>query len=544
MLKAGETFAGRYRVEREIARGGMGVVFACRHLHTQEEVAIKVLKPDLPEAELVRKKFRVEWSVWGRAPSEHIVRTLDAGVDAESGLYYSAMELLHGETVAERVSRVGPLHPAQVAQIVEQVGSGLDAAHQVQNERGEPEPIVHRDLSPNNIFLSTRADGSTRVKILDFGAAKQISDSTGVTRILVGTPRYMASEQLRGQAVSPRTDIWALGLIAYYCLAGRHYWRVGTALLDADPVALQTEILSTELVPPSERLLEQGVSGSVPAEFDAWFLRCVDRDPSKRFDAAGRAARALTQALAHAYPLTAPAPRSSDVPAGVANPMQLPTQLSAQMSAPGGAPSAATTSPPADAGRASEPGGTRPVAPEWALLAPKATGRATAAETGESASVAPLASERVVASQRVRPSQAFVRWGVAGLALVVALLSFLLLRDRALGPGAAQDDARPQPNAANAAPPAGEASHSDAPISAAPGKESPSPPDTAEPAAPPPVEPRPTGASEARPLSEPPAPQRASAAARSRKRAPSPPAPKEERPPVPKSLYDDVGPSP
>lgn len=417
MLKPGETFAGRYRVEREIGRGGIGVVFACRHLHTQEEVAVKVLRGDLPEPELVRRKFRVEWGVWQRAPSEHIVRTLDAGIDRESGLLYSAMELLRGETLALRVRREGPLPPAEVVRILEQVSSGLDAAHQALDERGGREPIVHRDLKPNNLFLAARTDGATRVKILDFGSAKQLGDSTGVTQVLLGTPHYMASEQLRAEQVSPQTDIWALGLIAYYCLVGRNYWRAGSVAPDADPIALQTEILSTERVRPSQRWAEQGVSGSLPPEFDAWFLRCLRHDPNERFDSAGEAARALARALQHVeLPLTAPPARASDVLR-------------------------------ASNGREDAPGRTVPVAQVAAPAAVQAERATAASEGGDSASVAPLASEGRARSRHVQPSHGHTRWVVAGLVLVVVAQSWLLLRDRASMPATVEGEGR-SPNAA------------------------------------------------------------------------------------------------
>lgn len=428
MLKPGETFAGRYRVEREIGRGGIGVVFACRHLHTQEEVAVKVLKGDLPEPELVRKKFRVEWGVWQRSPSEHIVRTLDAGIDPESGRLYSAMELLRGETVAQRVRREGPLLPAQVVRIVEQVSSGLDAAHQARNERGEREPIVHRDLKPNNLFLTTRADGTMRVKILDFGSAKQLGDSTGVTHVLLGTPHFMASEQLRGEPVCPQTDVWALGLIAYYCLVGRNYWRVGSVALDADPIALQTEILSPERVPPSQRWSEQGVSGSLPLEFDAWFLRCLQRNPSERFESAGEAAQALARALAPAeQPLIAPPPSVSRAEAGGPDTAEMAAE-------PRREPEAAT-------------GRTVPLAVEGAPAEVQAAQRAvTSSQSGDSASVAPLASEGRAKSRSAQPSRGHSRWVVAGLVLVVVVQSWLLFREQA-SPAAVEGEAR-SPNVA------------------------------------------------------------------------------------------------
>jgi serine/threonine protein kinase len=308
-LESGVIFAGRYRVERELGRGGLGVVYACEHIHTGQKVALKLLlaqpqrSPELEAA--VREKFELEQKVWSHAPSEHIVRVLDAGnLDASqreagagvAGTPYMVMELLHGETLQQRVERLRLLPPAEVSGVLQQIALGLDVAHGCRGPDGRPAPIVHRDLTPRNVFVTTRADGSLWVKLLDFGIAKHLVDGAIVTQVMLGTRLYSAPEQLLGHPISPQTDVWALGLIAYYALTGREYGP----LSGPQPVS------------PSRRRREQGVGGRFPIEFDHWFSRCIEREPARRFASAGEAAAELAIALAGAEQLVPP-PLADDV---------------------------------------------------------------------------------------------------------------------------------------------------------------------------------------------------------------------------------------
>jgi serine/threonine protein kinase len=288
LLAPEQIFAGRYRILRPLARGGMGAVFEAEHTGTERRVALKVLLPSVAGTAGTREKFQQEAKISARVGSEHIVEVLDAGFDEPSGSLFLAMELLAGQTLAELIQSRAGLPPEEVIALLTQVAAGLDAAHGYRDARGALQPIIHRDLKPENIFVCRRKDGSSVAKILDFGIAKVLSDSTHASREVRGTPLYMAFEQVMAGALSPQTDVWALGLITYHALTGRRYWR-SAEIPDSDIQALFAEILSLPLDPPSVRLRELGVTRELPAAFDSWLLRCLDRDPRRRFSSAGNA---------------------------------------------------------------------------------------------------------------------------------------------------------------------------------------------------------------------------------------------------------------
>ena len=288
MLQAQQLFAGRYRIIRHVADGGMGAVYEAEHTATEARVALKLLWPHIVQLASARERFELEARIAARVNDEHIVKVLDAGFDVESRAPFLVMELLRGHTLGALINAKGPLSVDATLEILGQVAAGLDAAHGYRNASGAAHPIVHRDLKPENLFLTERADGSYGVKILDFGIAKVLGDATGVSQEVRGTPLYMAYEQAAGEAVSPQTDIWALGLIAYFCLTARRYWPAASRP-DASMPALFAEILSLPLLAPSERLRSERASLEFPPAFDAWFLRCLDRKPAQRFSSAGRA---------------------------------------------------------------------------------------------------------------------------------------------------------------------------------------------------------------------------------------------------------------
>jgi serine/threonine protein kinase len=305
MLEPGEIFAGRYRVEAELGRGGLGVVYACEHIHTGQKVALKLLLADPrrgPELEsVVREKFKLEQRVWSHAPSEHIVRVLDAGNlgtgdretgEDDAGTLYMVMELL-SETLQQRVERLGVLPPVEVVRVMQQIALGLDEAHACRGPDGKPTPIIHRDLTPKNIMFTGPSGGPSSAKLLDFGIAKQLVDGALVTEVLLGTRAYTAPEQIFGRAVSAQTDVFAFGLTAYFALSGREYGPPN------GPAPVR----------PSQRLQQQGVGGHLSEAFDRWFMCCLEQDPARRFASAGEAAQELALALAGAEALV-PTPAS------------------------------------------------------------------------------------------------------------------------------------------------------------------------------------------------------------------------------------------
>ncbi len=293
LLVPGQIFAGRYRIEKFLAQGGFGAVYVAEQTETELRVALKVLWPHVLHSEDAVEKFKLEARVAGRVGSDHIVKVFDAGFDEASRMPFLVMELLKGEELEKTVEQQGPVRPDLLIMYLRQVASALDKAHGYVDRDGQPRPIVHRDLKPENLFLTYRETGEPIVKILDFGIAKVLSDSTKVSQEVKGTPLYMAYEQATAGRILPQTDIWALGLIAFYLLTGRSYWKAAN-LPEASLTQLFGEVLSLPLDPPSQRATEIAAPVVPSMGFDAWFARCVNRDQAARFATAGECVAALT----------------------------------------------------------------------------------------------------------------------------------------------------------------------------------------------------------------------------------------------------------
>jgi len=305
-----------------IARGGFGAVYVAEQLTTERRVALKVLARYAEDISV--DKLLAEARVTSRILSDHIVQVIDAGLDMATGDVFVVMELLRGMTLDERLTTHGALPAEEVAEYLRQVAVGLDKAHGHVDREGRPSPIVHRDLKPSNIFLTSRDDGQRLVKILDFGAAKVLSQSAKVSGLVHGTPLFMASEQALGEPSTPATDIWALGLIAFNLLTGSCYWL--TAQRDGTEAQLFAEILMLPLVPASERARQLGRTVQLPLSFDGWFSQCVNRDAAQRFSSAGAAARELSRLLGVETPHSNERPRQRRAPPIVPAPAAAVTQ--------------------------------------------------------------------------------------------------------------------------------------------------------------------------------------------------------------------------
>jgi serine/threonine protein kinase len=291
-LQPGEVFAGDFRVERPLAMGGMGAVYVVEQLSTGRKRALKLLLPSLVENLRTRERFEQEARIASRIESDHVVEVVGAGVDAQSGAPWLAMELLDGETLADRVKRAGPLSQHEMLEVFRQMCHALAAAH--------AQGLVHRDIKPENLYLAVpRREGIPfTLKILDFGIAKLTADvrgSAGATGA-VGSPMWMSPEQTGPGGVGPPADVWALGLVAFHCLTGRSYWMQANAE-EATLHALLREVLMEPIEPASSRAQRLGVGHLIPQGFDPWFAQCVDREPSHRPPNAAQALQALGASL-------------------------------------------------------------------------------------------------------------------------------------------------------------------------------------------------------------------------------------------------------
>jgi serine/threonine-protein kinase len=268
---------GRYRLKRRLASGGMGDIWVAYHPGLKRDVAVKILRDDhRNDSDNAVRRFEREARATADLLHPNTVRVFDYGA-TEDGLLYYVMELLEGETLGAHVERLGPLPPARAVHIVGQAARALAEAH----ERG----IVHRDVKPDNIFLTSLGGEHDFVKVLDFGIAKITSDSEAAmtgTGFLLGTPLYMSPEVLGGEQADARSDVYALGAVLYYLLCGRPPF-------DGDsPSSIILGHLSRTPLSPSIYLRTP-----LSEELEAIVMRSLRKEPSERYATAAEFALAL-----------------------------------------------------------------------------------------------------------------------------------------------------------------------------------------------------------------------------------------------------------
>jgi eukaryotic-like serine/threonine-protein kinase len=276
-VSPGEIVAGKYRVERVLGVGGMGVVVSARHTTLDQVVAIKFLVVNrFATHEEAIARFLDEARAAASIESDYVCRVFDVGT-LDNGTPFMVMEHLEGCDLDEEVQQRGQLELVEAVDYVLQAADALAAAHQL--------GIVHRDIKPANLFLATRPDGTRRVKVLDFGIS-EIGSNVEIMRARretasLGTPAYMSPEQARGIDVDARTDIWGLGAILYELVTGQ------MAFVGKDVKAILDHVLQEDPCPmPALRR-------DVPTELEAIVMRCLDRDRSARWPSAARFAAAL-----------------------------------------------------------------------------------------------------------------------------------------------------------------------------------------------------------------------------------------------------------
>lgn len=291
-LQVGTIFAEDYRIVGPLAEGGMGSVYRAEQLSTHKPRAVKVVHGRLLDDERSRMRFVREATVAASIASEHVVEVIAAGIDRTTELPYLVMELLDGGDLAAVVRHRGRLTCPELGALMRQLCHGLGAAHAAR--------VIHRDLKPENVFVAHPRHAGTAftVKILDFGIAKVAQESKTVATLTgtVGSPLWMSPEQINNEALGPQTDIWALGLLAFWALTGQSYWR--TARAERLTIqALFAEQLFRPLEPAKERAAEFAMADQIPPGFDDWFMHCVSRQPGDRFADAAAAWAAFEQVV-------------------------------------------------------------------------------------------------------------------------------------------------------------------------------------------------------------------------------------------------------
>jgi predicted Ser/Thr protein kinase len=455
----GRSLDGKYRLDKRLNSGGMGTVYKATHLMLGKALAVKLIKADLPASPDVVRRFQREAKAASNLNHPNIAPAYDLG-QTQDGTLYIAMEYIDGPSLKE-VIQAGPIDPARTIYLLKQVASALSLAHK--------HDIIHRDLKPQNIMLTKDADGREVAKLLDFGIAKTLDDSATqltATGFSLGTPQYMSPEQAYGRPVDGRSDLYSLGIILYEMLVGE------VPFSDPSTPAVLVKQMTEAPVPPALKRPDRQIS----PELAAIALRCLEKDPAKRFQTADEFSAALDAAASSLGAPVLPLPAEIGAPASgpaatvvigkptYAQTTQLPTPAPVPVPTPASqATVVAGAAARAGGAATSSRGATTEVAPKG--VQPPASAAAGAAAP-RPASPAPPATTQKSGGGRVA---------------VVAVAALLLLGGAAYGAfrmgllGAGGKDAATTPPAASAAntpapaaPPAPQVASAAAPGSSAP----------------------------------------------------------------------------
>ncbi len=259
---SGQLLDARYQVLKKLGEGGMSYVYLAKEVATTHEVAIKVLSPKLATDRSSVERLRREAGLAMRLDHPNVCRIMRLG-ESEDGLIYLVMPFLKGELLSDREVKGGPMDAATGIDVLRQVCAGLHHAHELQ--------IVHRDLKPENIMLVVEDGGGERAVVMDFGLAKERRADPSIakltaTGIILGTPEFMSPEQIRGKQLDARSDIYALGIVAFEMLTGklpfqgRNAQEMMIARLRGQPMALRQ--LRPDLPPGLEKALARAMESN------------------------------------------------------------------------------------------------------------------------------------------------------------------------------------------------------------------------------------------------------------------------------------------
>ena len=405
-VREGDILAGKYKIERVLAKGGMGVVVAALHEQLEQRVALKFLLPEGASDESAIGRFLREARAAVRLRSEHVAKVLDVGT-LDTGSPYIVMEYLDGRDLQAVLAERGKLTQAVAVSHLLQACEAIAEAHAL--------GIVHRDLKPANLFLTRRNDGSPCIKVLDFGISRLANRVDGLTKtsVLMGSPYYMSPQQMRSSRdADARCDIWALGMILYELLTG----------IVAFPRETLPELCASIIYDPVPHPSSHGVD--VAPELVEVITRCLEKDPALRYQNLAQLAQAL-------------APFTPDGPASAERIQRILDPAARSLSSP-------PMAQPSDGTKTQISGSL-----------PNAAGEASAARSDEAPAVQEFAAEDALATDvwfepaAPRKPAWLIPFAIAAGAGAVVLGSLLFFSERAVPAAANASATRAQPLAAS-----------------------------------------------------------------------------------------------